>query len=44
MTQPLTPAESTALHTVLPTTTTTDPAAGLPVAVFPIGACEQRGP
>ena len=44
MTQPLPPAESRPLHTVLPATTTTDPDAGLPVAVLPIGSCEQHGP
>jgi creatinine amidohydrolase len=42
--QPLSPAESRPLHTVLPATTTTDPDAGLPVAVLPIGSCEQHGP
>ena len=44
MTLPLPPAKSGALHTVLPATTTTDPDAGLPVAVLPIGSCEQHGP
>ena len=44
MTQPIPPAESGTLHTVLPATTTTDPDAGLPVAVLPIGSCEQHGP
>jgi creatinine amidohydrolase len=42
--QPLPPAKTGALHTVLPATTTTDPDAGLPVAVLPIGSCEQHGP
>lgn len=42
MNQPLPPAQS--LHTVLPATTTTDPDAGVPVAVLPIGSCEQHGP
>jgi creatinine amidohydrolase len=44
VTQPLPSAETGALHTVLPATTTTDPDAGLPVAVLPIGSCEQHGP
>jgi creatinine amidohydrolase len=44
VTQPPTPAESGDLHTVLPATTTTEPDASLPVAVLPIGSCEQHGP
>jgi creatinine amidohydrolase len=44
VTQPLTPAESGAVHTVLPATTTSEPDASLPVAVLPIGSCEQHGP
>ncbi|BCO56969.1 creatinine amidohydrolase [Mycobacterium intracellulare] len=44
MTQPRRPAESRPLQTVLPATTTTDPEAGWPVAVLPIGSCEQHGP
>jgi creatinine amidohydrolase len=42
MNHPLPPAES--LHTVLPAATTTDPDAGWPIAVLPIGSCEQHGP
>jgi creatinine amidohydrolase len=44
VTQPLPPAKTGDLQTVLPATTTTDPDAGLPVAVLPIGSCEQHGP
>lgn len=44
MTQSRPPTEFRPLHTVLPATTTTDPDAGLPVAVLPIGSWEQHGP
>jgi len=44
VTQPLPPAATGALHTVLPATATTDPDAGAPVAVLPVGSCEQHGP
>lgn len=44
MTHPSPTADSGPLHTVLPATTTTEPGAGLPVAVLPIGSCEQHGP
>jgi creatinine amidohydrolase len=40
VTHPLAPDP---LNTVLPATTTTDPAAGLPIAVLPLGSFEQHG-